>query len=53
MPGVNQQFLALPLATLADAALTRARELGAEYAALRVVSTRSQYLSLHDLELET
>jgi TldD protein len=53
MPGVNAEFLALPLSTLADAALSRARQLGAEYAALRVVSTRSQYLALQDLDLET
>ena len=53
MPGVNPQFLALPLTTLADAALSRARALGAEYAALRVVSGRTQYLTLQDLELET
>ena len=53
MPGVPAEFLALPLATLADAALTRARDLGASYAALRVVSTRQQLLALHDLDLET
>ena len=53
MPGVNAEFLALPLTTLADAALSRAREIGAEYAALRVVSTRGQYLALQDLDLET
>ena len=53
MPGVNAEFLALPLATLADAALSRARDLGATYAALRVVSTRQQFLALHDLDLET
>jgi TldD protein len=53
MPGVNAEFLALPLSVLADAALSRAGELGAEYAALRVVSTRSQYLALQDLDLET
>jgi TldD protein len=53
MPGVNAEFLAMPLATLADAGLSRARELGAEYAALRVVSTRGQFLALQDLDLET
>src|SRR5215207_9407686 len=53
MPGVNAEFLALPLTTLADAALSGARELGAEYAALRVVSTRGQFLALQDLDLET
>jgi len=53
MSGVHEEFLALPLSALADAALGRARELGAEYAALRVVSARSQYLALRDLDLET
>ncbi len=53
MPGVTPEFLALPLSTLADAALTRARELGTTYAALRVVSTRHQLLALRDLDLET
>jgi len=53
MSGVHPEFLALPLSALADAALGRARELGAEYAALRVVSTRSQHLALRDLDLET
>ena len=53
MSGVHEEFLALPLSALADAALGRAHELGAEYAALRVVSTRSQHLALRDLELET
>ncbi len=53
MSGVTSEFLALPLTLLADAALGRARELGVEYAALRVVSTRSQYLALRDLDLET
>jgi TldD protein len=53
MAGVNAEFLALPLSALADAALSRAHELGAEYAALRVVSTRTQHLALHDLDLET
>jgi TldD protein len=53
VPGVHAEFLALPNSTLADAALTRARDLGATYAALRVVSTRQQFLALHDLDLET
>ncbi len=52
-PRVDAAFLALPLSVLADAALTRARELGAEYAALRVISTRTQFLTLHDFDLET
>ena len=53
MSGVDPEFLALPLTALADAALTRARELGASYAALRVVSLHGHYLSLQDLEVES
>ncbi|GAA1898602.1 TldD/PmbA family protein [Lapillicoccus jejuensis] len=53
MSGVDAEFLALPLSALADAALTRARELGASYAALRVVSLHGHHLSLQDLEVES
>ncbi|MEP6797832.1 MAG: TldD/PmbA family protein [Lapillicoccus sp.] len=51
--GVHEEFLALPLHALGDAALSRATALGAEYAALRVVALRGQYLALQDLELES
>lgn len=50
--GVDAQFLAHPLDACADAALARARSLGAEHADVRIVSTRTSYLTLHDAELE-
>jgi TldD protein len=46
--GIDETFLALPLRSLADAALDRARALGAEHADLRVVRTRNQVLRLRD-----
>ena len=36
MPDLDPVFAGLPLTTLADAALSRARELGAQHADLRV-----------------
>ncbi|NUP48266.1 MAG: TldD/PmbA family protein [Catenulispora sp.] len=45
---VDESFLALPLAELAEAALTRARDLGAEHADLRVETVRSQSINLRD-----
>jgi TldD protein len=53
MPEIDPQFAALPLAQLADAALSRARELGAEHADFRVERIRTGDLSLHDARLET
>jgi len=50
---IDQAFAALPLRALADAALTRARELGAEHADFRLERIRSQTLRLHDAALET
>jgi TldD protein len=50
---VDPAFTALPLRTLADAALSRARELGAEHADLRVERVRTGVLGLHDAQLET
>jgi TldD protein len=50
---VDEPFTALPLRPLADAALQRARELGAEHADFRVERVRSQYLRLRDGRLET
>jgi TldD protein len=50
---IDPDFTALPLRELADAALTRARELGAEHADFRLERTRSQTLRLHDAVLET
>lgn len=53
MPGINSEFARLPLKNLADAALSRARELGVDYAALRVMSTRQQYISLRNTDVES
>ncbi len=45
---VDDDFRALPLTALADAALQRARDLGAEHADLRVERVRSSDLTLRD-----
>jgi TldD protein len=45
---IDLQFRALPLSTLADAALSRARELGAGHADLRVERIQRQELVLRD-----
>src|SRR5215213_9035989 len=45
---VDPAFLALPLRRLADAALTRAAELGAEHADFRLERIRNQELVLRD-----
>ena len=50
---IDPAFTAFPLRALADAALQRARELGAEHADLRVERVRTGDLSLHDGSLET
>src|SRR6478735_9043471 len=49
---VDDDFIALPLAALADAALERSRALGASYAALRVERVREQVIRLRDGRLE-
>ena len=49
---IDEAFTDLPLRALADAALTRARELGAEHADLRVERIRDQHLSLRDARLD-
>lgn len=48
MRRVDEDFRSLPLATVADAALTRARELGAEHADLRVERVRDSGVDLRD-----
>ncbi|MFC6885471.1 TldD/PmbA family protein [Actinomadura yumaensis] len=53
MHDIDPAFTALPLRALADAALSRARELGAEHADFRLERVRSQTLRLHDAALET
>ncbi len=52
MPKLDPTFTALPLAALADAALSRATDLGASHADLRVVRTRSLHRVLRDAKLE-
>ncbi|WP_138758145.1 TldD/PmbA family protein [Modestobacter altitudinis] len=49
---VDESFLALPLSALADAALTRAVDLGCEHADLRVERIRTQSIRLRDARLE-
>ena len=53
MPEIDQAFLALPMRRLADAALSRARELGVEHADFRLERIRTQDLSIRDGKLET
>jgi TldD protein len=50
---IDSEFTALPLSALADAALARAKELGAEHADFRVERIRTGDLALHDARLET
>ena len=50
---IDPAFAALPLRALADAALQRARDLGATHADVRVERHRSSALALHDGRLET
>jgi TldD protein len=49
---IDAAFTDLPLRRLADAALTRARQLGAEHADLRVERIRDQSMSLRDARLD-
>jgi TldD protein len=50
---VDESFLALPLAALSDAALTRAVDLGCEHADVRVERIRAQVISLRDARPES
>ena len=52
MPDVDAAFLDLPYRRLAEAALTRAGDLGAAYADFRFERHRSQSLKVHDRSLE-
>lgn len=52
MPEIDAEFTALPLRTMAEAALQRARELGAEHADFRAERLVSQVLRLSDGNLE-
>jgi len=53
MPSLDASFLALPAATLADAALSRARQLGAEHADFRLERVRAGLISLRDGQLDS
>jgi TldD protein len=53
MPELDASFLALPAATLADAALDRARQLGAEHADFRLERVRTGVIRLRDGQLES
>ena len=50
---IDPEFTALPLHHFADAALQRARDLGAEHADFRLERIRAQYVALSDNHLET
>jgi TldD protein len=50
---IDPDFAALPLRALADAALSRARDLGAEHVDFRLERIRRQTLRLSDGQLET
>ena len=52
MRQIDSDFLALPLRQLADAALQRARDLGAEHADFRLERVRAETLRLSDASLE-
>jgi TldD protein len=52
MPETEEPFSALPLGALAEAALSRAGELGASSAEIRVEQIRDQWLSLRDATVE-
>ncbi|MFW6091204.1 MAG: TldD/PmbA family protein [Actinomycetota bacterium] len=49
---IDQSFLALPMRSLADAALQRARELGVEHADFRLERIRTQDIALRDGRLD-
>ncbi len=53
MPLMDSSFTALPLHSLADAALSRASALGATHADLRVVRTKELTRELRDAKLES
>jgi TldD protein len=51
--GIDPEFLALPLRAVADAALQRARDLGAEHADIRIERIARQLLRLRDGAIAT
>jgi TldD protein len=50
--GIDPTFAALPLSAMADAAIARARELGAEHADFRAERIRTQHINLRDGKLD-
>jgi TldD protein len=52
-PDIDGDFRSLPLQQIADAALSRARDLGVTHADVRVERIRTGGLRLHDARLET
>jgi len=52
VPEIDAAFTDLPLRKLADAALSRARALGAEHADIRIERIKDSRLSLHDARLD-
>jgi TldD protein len=53
MPQLDDEFLALPLKALSDAALSRAKDQGCTYAEVRVERIRAAYRSFRDHALDT
>ncbi len=53
MSALDEQFLALPLGELSDAALSRARELGCAHADVRIERTSMAHRSFRDHALES
>ena len=53
MPEIDPTFLAFPASTLADAALGRARDLGASHADFRLERIRVSHLSVRDAVLDS
>ncbi|MCW2524949.1 MAG: peptidase modulator of gyrase, partial [Frankiales bacterium] len=53
MAEIDASFLALPASVLADAALSRARELGASHADFRLERIRVANLALRDAKLDS
>jgi TldD protein len=52
MRGVDREFLNLPLDECADAGLSRAHDLGASHADIRIVSTMTSVMRLRDARLD-
>ena len=50
---VDEDFLALPLASVSDAAISAAKAAGASHVDVRIERTRTGYLSLRDAKPET